>query len=170
VRDDAVVGQERLVAAQILREAREEVVRADAKASMLLAIYAVAGSVLGGALLAGDWSPSNLDWWGEALWWGAALLGAAALASVGLAVYPRIGNKVAGRPALTYFNDVALIEDPAHVLEALKRIDQFDRDLNQLIQLSRIARRKYVWIRRAMVCAAAWLSLLGIVALLAYLD
>ncbi len=45
---------------ELLVESREELARADGKASILLSALGVAADVIAAALLAGDWSPEGL--------------------------------------------------------------------------------------------------------------
>lgn len=45
------------LAQDLLADGRQELVRADTKASILFAIFGVVYSVLAGAILAGDWTP-----------------------------------------------------------------------------------------------------------------
>ena len=148
------------VAKVILAEARHEVERADTKASTLLTAAGVVASVTVGAMLAGDWSPDQLACSSRVIWWIGAASGAAGIGAVGLAVFPRIGNTVADRPALAYFNDVALLGSVEAVKDTLGRIEPEERDVNQMIALSSIARRKYIWIRRAMVLLALGVALM----------
>jgi MFS family permease len=149
---------------RMLDEARGEVGHADAKASILLAGLGVAAGAVTAALLAGDWSPSELaDRW-RWVWWAGAVLAGFAVLSLGAALVPRITSRVPG-PAVGYFNDVALLGDPKKVLEAIRDVDPDERSLAQLVSVSIIARRKYLWLRRGMVAAAIGIALIVAAAL-----
>src|SRR5687768_6640617 len=93
--------------AAMLAEAREELTRADGKASMLLSALGIAVGVVAGAILAGDWNPhDNLHRPWELIWWiGCTLMGAAG-ALLGAAIYPKLFNKHPGA-AVTYYNEIA---------------------------------------------------------------
>ncbi len=71
-----------------------------------------------------------------------------------LAVWPRIRHRLPG-PSATYFDEIALLGSVKKVKAALANTDATERTLTQLVAISKIARRKYVFIRWAM-------SLLGI--------
>jgi Family of unknown function (DUF5706) len=134
---------------ELLTESREELARADAKASTLLAALGVAIGVIAAALLAGDWSPDRLDRGYQIVWWfGLGFTGAGSLALC-LAVWPRIRHRLPGRSA-TYFDEIALLGSVDKVKAALESTDAAGRTLTQLVAVSRIARRKYVLIRWAM--------------------
>jgi MFS family permease len=135
---------------ELLAESREELARADGKASMLLSALGVAIGVIAAALLAGDWSPDRLDRPYRVVWWvGLAFAGAGSLALC-LAVWPRIRHHLPG-PSATYFDEIALLGSVERVKTALARTDATDRTLTQLVAISRIARRKYKLIRWAML-------------------
>ena len=91
---------------QLLAEAREELNRADNKASMLFALFGIGfGAVLAG-IIAGDWKPSGLAVGAEVVWWLGAGAAVAALVALGAAVWPRLESDYAlGR--VTYFAHVA---------------------------------------------------------------
>src|SRR5687768_12008653 len=92
------------LAEQILAESREELTRADAKASLLLAAIAIGVSAIAGAILQGAWTPYELRSPWEALWWGGALLAGGALVAFALAIWPKLKHKSGG--GVTYFGDV----------------------------------------------------------------
>jgi hypothetical protein len=158
---DAVPLTERLLA-----ETREELGKADGKAQILLAASGVViGVVLGGAI-GGDWSPANLQRCARVIWWigvGAAALGIGAL---GFAIFPRLLQSDNAR--ITYFEDVLRHRDCAALTDALNsEAERGDRDVEQLLRLSRVAHRKYAAVQVAisallvaiLFCSAA--ALLG---------
>lgn len=60
----------------LLAESREELTRADGKASLLLAALGIGLSAILGAVLAGNWAPFVLASPWEAIWWTGAAGGA----------------------------------------------------------------------------------------------
>ena len=144
---------------ELLIESREEVSRADGKASMLLSALTVAAGVLAAALLAGSWSPTRIEQPFRALWWiGVAFVAAGSIA-LGLAVWPRLRHHLDG-PRASYFDEIALLGDVATVKATLEKADASERTLTQLVAISQIARRKYKLIRWAMALLAIALVLI----------
>lgn len=150
----------RPLAQQLLRETREELARADGKAQILLAATGVVvGVVLGGAI-SGDWSPSELHDSARIVWWigvGAVAIGIGALA---FAIFPRLLESDDSR--ITYFEDVKLREDCDELAKALNaEAARGDRDLEQLLRLSKVAHWKYRAVQvaiEALVVAAVLCS------------
>jgi hypothetical protein len=136
----------------LLAETREELVRADNKASILLAASGVAFGALLAAILSGDWSPTELNVRIQWLWWIGTALGAGALYFLGSAVYPRIHAHGERPSIIAYYGDVVAARDKSRVEELLEEAakDQKQRLFDQVIQISRTVQRKYVAIRRAM--------------------
>lgn len=139
--------------AVILVETREELTRADGKASTLLAALGVAISVIGGSILAGSWTPHRLEHAYRIVWWIGVGFGASGSVALCAAVWPRIKHRLEG-PAATYFDDIALLGDIEKVKKALAQTTNEERTLVQLITLSKIARRKYMLIRWALALLA----------------
>lgn len=144
---------------ELLSESREEVSRADGKASMLLSALTVAAGVVAAALLAGSWSPNRLEQPFRALWWISLVFVAAGSVTLGLAVWPRLRHHLDGASA-SYFDEIALLGDVASVKAALEKTDASARTLTQLVAISKIARRKYKLIRWAMALLAIALVLI----------
>jgi hypothetical protein len=128
---------------RLLAETREEIGRADQKASILLSAAGVGMALLAGQLTA-HWSPTHLAPIIQWLWWlGAAAL-VTAIACLAAAVMPRIGHR--GDPStVTYFGHVVKLTDRQRLVEHLTRsaATPLDRTVDQLMLLSRIAFRKY---------------------------
>ena len=78
--DDAVT----TYTAAVLADAREELDRADRKAQILFASAGVAIGALLAGLLAGNWSPFELDNAVEWLWWAGVTFAAAAISCLGV--------------------------------------------------------------------------------------
>ncbi len=73
----------------MLQEARDEVISADQKASVILAVLGLGfGAALSG-LVAGEWRPDELAPWSQAMWWSGLAAGAFAVYFAGSAVWPR---------------------------------------------------------------------------------
>jgi Family of unknown function (DUF5706) len=134
---------------ELLAESREELARADGKASMLLSALSVAIGVIAAALLAGDWSPDRLDHPYRIVWWVGLAFAAAGWLALCLAVWPRIRHRLSS-PSATYFDEIALLGSVDKVKTALAGTDSADRTLTQLVAIARIVRLKYVLIRWAM--------------------
>jgi len=66
---------------------------------------------------------------------------------------------------VTYFDHVALLNDPAKVKAGRAAVSVQERSLDQLVAISRIARGKYVLIRRAVAFLGVGMSLLLIAAI-----
>lgn len=153
----------------MLAEAREELDRADGKAGLLLSAILIAASVLGGAALAGDWTPWALPntvewlfWVGTATWLGAAV-------ELAVATYPRIGRPSHKR-VLSYYRHAAMhhdVEDLLTSLEGLATENPARRTADQLLAVSNIVVAKYKHIQRALWGLAAGGALLGAAAVAA---
>jgi len=141
----------------MLDESREEITRADTKASFLLALYGAVQVVFLTALAAGDWNPSKLGSRLGWLFWLGWLLALAGLYTVGLSVYPRVGNR--HQDCIAYFGHVAECETIGEMREALIKSTSraVSRDEEQLWTISRIVRSKYGHIQHSM-----WLTLAGL--------
>ena len=133
--------------ADILRAAREELARADAKATTLFATAGVAvGAVLSG-VISGQWSPMRLrgdtaQWF----WWAGAAAAAVALACLAAAVYPRTRRRGRNSKITAYFGDAARLshDELAH---SLTRATSTRSTVDQLYEISRIVERKYALLK-----------------------
>lgn len=147
----------------LLRETREELAKADVKASILLAASGIALSAL---LTAGDkapWYPDHLtEVNARRCAWAAAALMIVGMLFVGAAVKPRLRAKHGTTPVVHYFGDVEAFRPPwwrlwrrdAEVDEARDRFGAsllnltdpeaaHARLVDQIWTLSHIAYRKY---------------------------
>lgn len=138
--------------ADLLREAREELTRADSKAALLLAAAGVAVGALLAGLLGGKWSPLNLDNRVEWIWWLGVACVASGIFSIAAAVYPRIHPRRADiNSAPSYYGDVAAFENIAQFRQAIEKVPSArERLIDQTFQVSRIAQRKYLLLRRGL--------------------
>jgi hypothetical protein len=138
-------------ARSLLEATREELVRADTKASLLFAASGVAIGALLNGLLGGKWAPSNLDNRVEWMWWLGVVSAASALTCLAIAIYPRTWRAEVRPKLVAYYGDVvhfsrtelevALAATSRHIKSAL---------VDQVYQVSKIVRRKYRLIRVAL--------------------
>jgi len=139
----------------ILTEAREELVRADGKAGLLLAASGVAIGALLGGLLSRSWTPFSLDNRVEWLWWTGAAVAVFALYRLADAVWPRGVRKGPPPGIVAFYGDVHRYDGkPTAELTAALRssaTDPTDRLTDQLRQISRIVMRKYAGIQAALI-------------------
>ena len=142
----------------LLAEAREEVGRADQKASILFAGAAVAMAAIVQGLVGSGWSPADLGMPWTIGWWLTTGLSIGALFCLARAVVPRTKASGAKLPNhVFYFENAADFSGTAELQAALlgDETSRLHRSVHQLWHISRIVRTKYTWIRRAMVCLGA---------------
>lgn len=139
-------------AATVLLETREELVRADSKASLLLAATGVAVGAVSTAVLAGSWSPDSLTSFGAYLWWSGVVAATVGIAALGYSVFPRTKRSgPATGPIFGYYADMANLtsDELASLIRAAgENLD--DRLVDQLRQISKIVVRKYRGVRVAL--------------------
>jgi Family of unknown function (DUF5706) len=142
------------LARRLLAETREELVRVDGKAQLLLAASGVVIGLLLNRVLGSDWSPSDLAGWAQALWWLGVSAAGIALGLLGRAVFPHVTSASKGRAR--FFGDVAA---HAHASELTATVNVEarggKRELDQLIELSGAMRLKYRAIQAAILALAA---------------
>lgn len=132
----------------MLAEAREDLAKADHKASLVLAALGVGVGAVVGGILASDWKPTQLLGAGEVLWWlGTALFGAGA-ACAGAAVWPRYDSADASA-GIYYWAHVASFSSLSSFTAGLdSNMPSLEsRTRNQLWSISRIVGTKYRLIR-----------------------
>lgn len=151
--------------ADLLKEAREELSRADSKAALLLATTGVAVGALLAGLLGGKWTPFDLDNRVQWIWWLGVGSAASGIYSIAAAVYPRIRRHQttpAGAPA--YYGDVAAYRNIDLFRQAIGQApDPRERIIDQTFRVAHIVQRKYVLLQRGLLflllavlaCAAA---------------
>lgn len=138
------------LARQLLSETREELTRADGKASMLLAAFGVFVGVVIAGLLAGEFAPSDLHCGGLWLWWLGCAVIAASLVALAAAIYPRLEHGEAQGP-ISYYGHAA--GKKADELEGIlqHQVDgQRSRTVEQLAVVSDIVWRKYRFLQVAL--------------------
>ncbi len=133
----------------LLSDTREELSRADGKASILLSAVGVVVSVLLAGAISRDWNPTRLASF-EWLWWLGTLSGTAAIGALGAAVWPRVEHP-ANKEKLTYFGHVASFNNVNDLSAALDRrvstAPSQDRPIDQLYTVSKIVDNKYRRVR-----------------------
>lgn len=135
---------------RLLVEAREELLRADTKASLLLATAMIVAAAVLAAMLAGDWRPSSLTPWAQLIWWAAFAVGTGGLVALGIAVYPRTRRTRGAVDIITFFGDIAET-DVDQASDKIARSARSDAPvIIQLVQVAAIVRVKYRWIRAGM--------------------
>lgn len=145
----------------LLRDAREELTRADSKASLLTAAVGVVVGALVAAMLAQTWTPANLDASVRWLWWvGAASIGLA-LIFLGAGVYPRTVRKGRSEGAAKYFADAVRLGRDG-LPDALNSTSLDEYLLDQLFAVSHIVDIKYRCIRIALWCLALGASAVSV--------
>lgn len=150
-------------ATRLLTELRDEVTRADAKATVLLGALGMTAGLLTALLSGRRWSPSLLSAAGSLLWWAGALALVGTLLAALLAVAPRYRRSCwqPGHP-LTYFGDIRRAARTGELATALTETgrDPVGALLPAVAEVSRIAARKHLWIRSGLItfcCAVALL-------------
>jgi hypothetical protein len=142
------------VCERLLSELRNEVARADSKASVLVAALGMTAGVFSGLLAGRDWTPSDLSWAATALWWAGTVALGLSLFALLLAVLPRFGSGTwaPGRP-LSYFGDIRQAVRLGRLEAALADThrDPTTGLTAALAEMSRIAARKHQWIRTGLI-------------------
>lgn len=136
----------------LLVSSREELVRADTKAALLLAASGIAIGALLNGLLGGKWSPSDLNSWVEWLWWLGIASTVVAIVSLASAIYPRT-KRFGVKPSLVaYYGDVVLLsrEELAATIMAATPAKINSALFDQIYQVSLIVSRKYKLFRIAL--------------------
>jgi hypothetical protein len=148
---------------RLLNETRDEIARAETKASIALgAAGLVAGSVLGELF---DRYP-GLTALGKVALIGcvAAMLGG--LVSLGLALIPKLFVNPGGHSMMAFFGHVTAAGSIAEFERlAVEPQDERSRLTNQIWTLSTLIMRKYQHIRRAFLCLGASVAL-GVVTMI----
>jgi hypothetical protein len=136
----------RALAITLLAETREELNRADNKASILLATSGIGISAMLAAVFAGSWHPLSLAVPYRSIWLVGAAFAGGGIVSLCAAVYPRVKNT--NSTSASYFGDIATktVDELRTALNATAENGE-ERTLNQLHVLSRIVARKYRLIR-----------------------
>lgn len=150
---------------RLLDECREEIKISDSKASIIFAAVATATALLTNLLLD---ETRKLRTSGAAVTTLSVVAVAtlvSAMVMLGLAVIPRVGRPEPGRAR--YFEEHAQFESPEALLSVVTADAEFPavRHAQQLLAMSRIARRKYLHLRRAMIAVALAIGVMALAVL-----
>ena len=151
---------------RLLDETREEVARADTKASIVLAGAGVVVGILLTGFVSGDVSLSGERWYVGFLVWVAGFTLISGVVLVGLAVYPRTGGAELGHGR--WFAEIEQYEHDEEALAAAVQADANDgeRDLHQARILAGIVGRKYRLTKAGMWSLSVGLATAGLGGLL----
>jgi len=162
---------EEALAEVLLDEGREELNRADAKASILLSAAGVIYAALIAGVLAGTWTPHKLHHHPatEVAFWAGLAVGVLGLALLAWAVLPRVRH-TGRRESLAYFGHVVMFNESRWAIRTTSRqhrdergkqdlnaairaasAGRFDRTVDQVWTISHIVDRKYRRIRWGML-------------------
>lgn len=152
VRRQAGGEADRYIVERLLAAVRDDIGRADTKASILLSgVVALPALLLGGRAV-----PDRPGAAGSALLAFGGLLWAAGGAGLVRAILPRTGTTRTG-PGVTYFADLVPVPPPQFLLPALAEAgrDPVRWLLTQTLDVSGILAAKYRWIRRGVTISAS---------------
>ncbi|RKN11452.1 Pycsar system effector family protein [Streptomyces radicis] len=154
---DDTSAHDRELARLLVSETREEVLKADQKASLMLSALGLMLVALIGAVTSDGISPERYAFPPQALFWTGCAAWIPSLVTLGVALLPRTGLPRAGRAH--YFEDVAAMPSLTGLGTIVRRTDPLERDVSQLAALSRLVSVKYRCIRRGMVWSGVFLVL-----------
>jgi hypothetical protein len=144
---------------------REELSRADAKATTLLSVIGIVAAALIGGAIAGDWTPQKLALAPEIMAWSAVLLVAVAETHLLLAVLPRIDHDKEYRQP-RYFGHVVQMAGRDELRERLEQADgELEQAIDQIWVAGGIVDTKYRHVRYGLQFFAAGV-VVAVVALL----
>jgi hypothetical protein len=143
---------DRLELAQtMLRETREEISRADAKAATLLAGTGIAVGALLAGLIAGDWVPADLGNSVEWLWWVGVVAAGYGIWRLTGCILPVVVNDEQS-DLIDFFGDIARFSSADELAIALAAgpTDLYGRIVRQLHVNARIVTNKYRQLKFAL--------------------
>jgi hypothetical protein len=151
------------MASDLLRETREELGRADTKASTVLGAVVIVLGLFVAAGLAGSWSPLNLRPFSAFLWWIGVISAGSGVVLLSACIYPNVSNQLT-KQVLGYFGHINLYATRDELIAALREHGErpLDRLGDQLFVLSRIVRRKYRLMRWGMWSLGAAVLLISL--------
>jgi hypothetical protein len=137
----------------LLANIRDELNRADSKASLLLAAVGVIIGALLGGISSSRWTPMSLGAGEQALWWAGVVAAAVGVLLISASVYPRIRLRATPRSGSpSYYADVAAYPDVDAFRHAIGEApDVRERLLTQSYVLARIVEGKYLQLQRALL-------------------
>lgn len=140
-------------AQRLLAENREELRRADLKASQALGAAGATALALMTAVVGGAWKPSQLDGSQQWTWSIGCLLWACSVATLMFALLPRLGSK-ADAEHVAYFGHVHRLMRGGDIRDALHRAarDPLPAVIAQLCWSSQVVMTKYQFVRCGLMC------------------
>jgi Family of unknown function (DUF5706) len=158
-----------LVRARTLHQnTREELSRADAKATTLLSVIGIVAAALIGGAIAGDWTPQKLALAPEIMGWSALVLVAVAETHLLLAVLPRIEHDKEYRQP-RYFGHVVQMAGRDELRERLEQADdELEQAVDQIWVVGGIVDTKYRHVRAGLQFFAAGVVVVVIALLVDY--
>ncbi|MEX0755339.1 MAG: Pycsar system effector family protein [Actinomycetota bacterium] len=152
--------------ARLLGETRDEVTRADTKASIVLAAAGIVVGVVLTGLVTGDLSTAGECVLVAVLAWASGGLLLTGVCALGTAVFPNVGKAEAGHAR--WFTEIEQHGNDDEELARAIEADRLDgqRDLHQLEKLSAIVGAKYRWTKRGMVLVGGGLVAGGLAGLI----
>ncbi|MER7166192.1 Pycsar system effector family protein [Micromonospora sp. NPDC000207] len=143
------------LAERLLSEVRDELRRADARATQWLTMFGGGLLALLTLLTGTDWSLEQLALGRLWLWWSGCAAATLALTALVMVLVPRTGGPPDARQ-VAYFGHVARLRDPdivgRHVASAAR--NSLPGLIAELCWLSQLAMTKYRWIRIGTVLTA----------------
>lgn len=136
-------------AVTLLTEARDELARADQKASILLAATSVGIGTLIAGILSARWNPSLLRSPWNFIWMAGALAALAGVGALVWAIYPRTTHGHDDDSLLFYFGQAGDTESVADLARQLRDSARFtfERTADQLWRISQLVNTKYRAVR-----------------------
>ena len=148
--DDAKPDHALSRARSLHKDAREELGRADTKATTLLSVAGLFLGALSVGAIAGNWTPAALKIPAEPAFWLALALAAWGEVRLLRAVLPRVDHDKAYTEA-RYFGHVVQMRDREQLRACLEKADtEFDEAVDQVWMVSRIVDKKYRHVRRGL--------------------
>lgn len=153
----------RQYAMSLLSEARDELTRADLKASILLAASGVGASSILAGMISSTWSPLLLRTPWNLIWILGACLGLAGIGALAWAIYPRTSRGRDDEGQLFYFRQAAGVRSVEELTAELRKssLDAFRRSADQLWRVSQVVSSKYRGVR-----VGIWLLIVGSIMML----
>ncbi len=149
----------------LLAEAREEILKADQKASSILTTLGIGFGAITGGLLAGNWTPATLHGFRQVSWWMGAFSAVLSVWAAASAIWPRY-TKVDAKDGITFWGHVATFDTLAAFTEALNKtgVDDGYRTRHQLWRISKIVDKKFCLIRWSLALSGVAVGLLAFAA------
>ena len=150
----------------LLDQVREELNRADSKASIVLAACGVGLAAFLGGVVASTWKPADIDNKVEWLWWFGAAAFAFGTASVALSICPTTEPKAKLPKLPSYYARLANYDDISSMRTAVENANLDEIVYEQLYAVSEIVCKKYKRLKIGLAGIAASTILLSVAVLI----